>query len=425
MQAREEGYAVAIANITDLAEAEVRRRLERGVGKRRVWRVFEEEWPARDNDEVLAARGGMTAAAAREENYAAEIAKITGLTEETVRARVAGAHPGKRMRSVFSVEWPPGIAARGRMTIEDASMFVALEDAVASITGLTWDVVGDRLSQADANTLVHDVFRTEWPEKYLAVAEGVHEETDDEAWYGRLRCSVVRGANRVARIAKDLRLSEAEVRTRLDAVPGRTLVRKVFAAEWPKKAEERSGTLNKKAPKGVPSAAADGAHWRSEDSKLAPLGQAPAREDGGNLERASLGQGSDVHRILQHRIASLGMVRGDHAETDKPLAAGFRPDVAWFRREAGSDKPYHVFEIERGAHGAKAKSLQSLQLAYERFNADITLLVHEAHIEAVRRMVPGRIAGRLNLLTIEACLDCGHDSLRLAKVLKLDVGERR
>lgn len=192
MQAREGEHPEEIAKVTDLPLDEVRRRLARGVGKRRVWRLFDEEWPGRDREELLAERGSMTAAAAREENYAAEIAKITGLTEETVRARIADANPGKRVRSVFCVEWPPGVAARSRMSVEDASGFWPLEDAIASITGLSQEEAYDWLSHADATMLVRDVFRGEWPEKYLTVPEGAHEETNEEAWYGRRRCSQVR-----------------------------------------------------------------------------------------------------------------------------------------------------------------------------------------------------------------------------------------
>ncbi len=420
LQAREGEHPEEIAKVTDLPPDEVRRRLARGVGKRRVWRLFDEEWPGRDREELLAERGAMTATAARADNYAAEVAKITGRTEEAVRARVAAAGPAKRIRGVFAVEWPPGIAARGRMTVEDAREFWPLADAIASITGLSWDEVEDRLSNADPTTLVNDVFRGEWPEKYLAVAQGAHPETDDEAWHGRLRSSDVRGANRAARIAKDVGLSEAEVRRRLDAVPGRRLVRNVFAAEWPEDADERAEVR------------ADGKAKRADDL-TEPRRQSvdveqpsPGRDAtavGSSLESVMLGQGSDEHRVLQDRIARLGQVRGFHAETDKPLAAGFRPDVMWFKAEG--DKPWHVFEIERGPHGARAKSLQSLVLAYERHKSDITLLVPAAHVDAVRKMVPGSIARNLNLLTIEHCLACGQDTLRLATVLNLDVGGRR
>jgi hypothetical protein len=417
LQAREGEHPGEIARVTDLPEDEVRRRLARGAGKRRVWRVFDEEWPGREKHEVLAERGSMTASAAREENYAASVAKITGLTEEIVRARVAEARPGKRMRGAFPVEWPPGIAARGRMTVEDARLVSFLEDAIASVTGLSWDEVQGRLSNADPTMLVHDVFRGEWPERYLDVPEGARPETDEEASYGRLRCSEVCGANRAARIAKDLALSEDEVRRRLDAVPGRRLVRNVFAEEWPKNADEREETR--------PNGKAKGVRDIAESRRQIEL-ERPAREPAvsvSNLDSVRLGQGGDEHRTLQDRIARLGQVRGFRVETDKPRDAGFRPDVVWFKSTA--DKPWHVFEIERGPHAAMAKSLQSLQLAYEDHQSDITLLVHRARMDAVRRMVSGSIAGRLSLRTIEDCLACGEDAVRLARVLNLDVGERR
>jgi hypothetical protein len=418
LQAREGEHPGAIAWVTELPEDEVRRRLARGAGKRRVWRVFDEEWPGRDREELLAERGSMTAAAAREENYAAEVAKITGLSEEMVRARVAEARPGKRMRGAFAVEWPPGIAMRGRMTVEDARLISFLEDAIASVTGLSGDVVEGRLSNADPTTLVHDVFRGEWPEQYLYVPEGGRPETDEDAWYGRLRCSEVRGANRAARIAKDMGLSEDRVRRRLDAVPGQRLVRNVFAAEWPKNADERADVRPNGKAKGVGDVAESGR--QIEDAKQAARQPAVV---GSPLDSVRLGQGGDEHRTLQDRIARLGQVRGFRVETDKPRDAGFRPDVVWFK--SAGDKPWHVFEIERGPHGARAKSLQSLQHAYENHQAEITLLVHRARVDAVREMVSAGIAHRLNLRAIEDCLACGEDALRLAKVLALDVGERR
>ena len=420
LQARNGEYPAAIARVTDLPEDEVRRRLARGAGKRRVWRLFDEEWPGREREEVLAERGSMTVATAREENHALQLATITGLTEETVRARMAASQPGQRVRGVFAVEWPPGIAARGRMSVEDASGFWPLAQAIASITGLSTEESYDRLSQAEPTMLVRDVFRSEWPEKYLSVPEGAHEETDEEAWYGRRRCSQVRGANRAARIAKDMGLSEAEVRARLDAASGRRLVRAVFAAEWPSKVEDGAGPQRKGATGYTASSAA-----RQSPSERASFGQGAAHVSGGNVEPVSMGQGSDVHRLLQQRIARIGMVRGDHAETDKLLDAGFRPDVAWFKPDAVNHNPWHVFEIERGPHGAKAKSLQSLQLAHARFNSDITLLVHESHLNAVRKMVPSSIERRLHLLTIESCLACGDDLARLARMLHIEVGEYR
>jgi hypothetical protein len=87
--------------------------------------------------------------------------------------------------------------------------------------------------------------------------------------------------------------------------------------------------------------------------------------------------------------------------------------------------PYHIYEIERGSHGALAKSLQSLQLAHELFNARITLVVHSSNAETVRQRVPIRIARELKLCTIEACLGCTGSPVKLAQVLGLEVGARR
>jgi hypothetical protein len=360
----------------------------------------------------------MTAATAREENFAAEVAKIAGLAEATVRARLAAAHPNRLVRTVFCVEWPPGIAARGHMTVEASSVY-ALAAPIASITGLGEAEVSARLSGAPPDKLVRDVFAAEWPEKYLAVGEhGWREETPEEACYGRLRCSVVRGVNHAARIASDLGLDEAEVRRRLDAVPGQTLVRKVFAAEWP----------NERTP-----AAGAGRAKRADTSDSGHKGTARAVErrsalppDERSPERPSPGQGGDIHRLLQDRIANLGVVRGDFAATDKHLVAGFHPDVAWFKKSSTghNERPYHVFEIERGSHKDRAKSIASLQRAHDEFNANITL-VHAADAKAIVEMLPPRIAGLFRLCTIEACLDCGEESLKLAKVLGLDTGGRR
>src|SRR3954470_16498924 len=84
--ARDEDLSAAIARVTGLSELTVRRRLDRAHGKMLVRNLFEADWPVDDdNAETL---GEMTAALARDEDHAGEIAKITGLGEATVRRRL-------------------------------------------------------------------------------------------------------------------------------------------------------------------------------------------------------------------------------------------------------------------------------------------------------------------------------------------------
>jgi hypothetical protein len=92
---------------------------------------------------------------------------------------------------------------------------------------------------------------------------------------------------------------------------------------------------------------------------------------------------------------------------------------------AADASPYHVFEIERGGHGALAKSLKSLEIAHERYNSRITLIVPSARVQPARAMVPEHLRNELIVLSLESCLSVLQDLPRLAEVLGVPIGTRR
>jgi type I restriction enzyme M protein len=102
-QARDEGLAESIAEITGLDVEDVEERLEEAHGRTYVQNLFEESWPREPADFE-----GRTAAWARNAELFEELAAITGLTVRTVQRRLGEAHGKTHVMNVFADRWPDG-----------------------------------------------------------------------------------------------------------------------------------------------------------------------------------------------------------------------------------------------------------------------------------------------------------------------------
>jgi hypothetical protein len=230
------------------------------------------------------------------------------------------------------------------------------------------------------------------------------DDDDDIDDLGNMTAATALDENRVASIAKLTGLSRATVKRRLEETPrqGRGLhgrgarVCKVFAPEWERVQSEKVVT---RAPT---HSAVEG----PTDGAQAPKFQ---------------GQGRDEHRRLQAAIAQIGRILGFDVSTDKQLETLFKPDVGWFREGL----PRHLFEIEFGSHGARAKSVQCLTTAHERWGSKIVIVVPCASVDSTRKMVAPSMDPELKIITIEECLNSQGDLSQLAQKLGLRIGSRR
>ncbi|MCB9619825.1 MAG: serine/threonine protein kinase [Sandaracinus sp.] len=112
-------------------------------------------------------------------------------------------------------------------TTARAALDQELEPLIAEVTGLRRGQVKRRLSEVHGRQQVRNVFVDEWPRDPGQLAE--------------LRLSVVRKAELYEELAVATELRESEVRSRLEGVHGRTLVRNVLGVElfgWDELPEE-------------------------------------------------------------------------------------------------------------------------------------------------------------------------------------------
>lgn len=161
-EARDPGVAEAIAEATGMSKATVRRRLEENHGRALVGNVFADRWPGNESVDDL---GRMTAAEARDGGRSQRIAEITQLALADVERELSAAHGRTHVRNVFSSSWP-GLAdasTLGGMMVADART-QGLVDTIAELTGLSAQTVGRRLRKAHGRKLLRNAFEDSWPE---------------------------------------------------------------------------------------------------------------------------------------------------------------------------------------------------------------------------------------------------------------------
>ncbi|WP_437570340.1 SIR2 family NAD-dependent protein deacylase [Sorangium sp. So ce542] len=337
--ARADDRAADIAKVTGLSEATVRRRLEDvSHGRKLVRNVFEDRWPSDDDEgeagkEVDAeALGELTAAAARADDRAADIAKVTGLSEATVRRRLEDVSHGKKLvRNVFEDRWPSDddegeagkevdAEALGELTAAAARADDRAAD-IAKVTGLSEATVRRRLEDVShGRKLVRNVFEDRWPSDDDEGEAG--KEVDAEA-LGELTAAAARADDRAADIAKVTGLSEATVRRRLEDVShGRKLVRNVFEDRWP--SDDDEGEAGKEVDAealGELTAAAARADDRAADiAKVTGLSEATVRR---RLEDVSHGK-KLVRNVFEDRWPSDEVGRPEE-EDEVRGSGGARP----------------------------------------------------------------------------------------------------
>lgn len=219
-----------IAQLTSLTHRTIRRRLEGAHGKTLVHNVFDDEWPT-----DAAALGALRAKQARDVGLFVEIAGVTGLTERTVRIRLADAHHRASVRTVFAADWPSAQEPEPEQADDDAapaeaevglgSMTTARarddDDAIARIAALTGHTergVRRRLTDASGMMLIRNVFAADWPTTVQAL--------------GDLRVKQARDFGLFPEIAGVLGWTEASVQAWLASADGRSSVRNFFASVW-------------------------------------------------------------------------------------------------------------------------------------------------------------------------------------------------
>ena len=171
--ARDGNRAEDISRVTGVAQRVVQKRLDQGGGTH-VRNAFD-EWPVDEEsvdapDEIdIDALGDMTVAAARDENRAEDISKVTGNAQRVVQRRL-NQGGGVRVKNAFD-DWPVDeesvdapdeidIDALGDMTVAAARDENRAED-ISQVTGVAQRVVQRRLDQG-GGAHVRNAF-DEWP----------------------------------------------------------------------------------------------------------------------------------------------------------------------------------------------------------------------------------------------------------------------
>jgi len=282
--ARSDKREAAIAEVTGLSEATVRRRLKGAHGKTLVRNVFEGRWPSDDEgDEMrVAALGEMTAGAAWTGDREAKIAEVTGLSEAMVHRRLDEAHGNTLVRNLFEERWPSSeeegddveidVDALGEMTAA-AAWTGDCEAKVAEVTGLSEATVHRRLEEAHGNMLVRNLFEERWPS---GEEEGDDDEIDVDA-LGGMTAATARAGEREAKIAGVTGLSEATVRRRLEEAYGNTRVCNVFEERWPSGEEESDDEVDIATLGEMTSSAARAGGCAADIASVTGLGEATVR----------------------------------------------------------------------------------------------------------------------------------------------------
>jgi superfamily II DNA or RNA helicase len=105
--------------------------------------------------------GNCTAKEAREDGVEDAISRATGLTIQTIRAKLRDAHGATKLRNLFS-QWPDRTAEIGGWTASFALQCQAF-DEISQITGVGPRVAKRFLEEAHGKTLVQNVFDDSWP----------------------------------------------------------------------------------------------------------------------------------------------------------------------------------------------------------------------------------------------------------------------
>lgn len=118
--------------------------------------------------EVMSILGEATVGGVRENGQldfaAAAVERVTGVSAQQARARIAEAHGRTKLRTLFDAEWPSSAARLGSLTVGVAREF-GFQEEIRSVLGATNVLVSRRLNAAAGNTLVRNIFRDEWPEE--------------------------------------------------------------------------------------------------------------------------------------------------------------------------------------------------------------------------------------------------------------------
>jgi hypothetical protein len=218
-----------IARLARLTPRTVQKRLSEAHGATLVRNVFADVWPT-----TAGALAEIHVKQAREAGLFAEIARVTGLTERTVRRRLEEAHGKGFLQNLFSDAWPSkagedeapasdGDAEDGRFAIGDLTAARArrnedLVQRIAVLTGHGVRAVQRRLENAHGAARVRNIFR-EWP--------------TDAQQLGDLRVKLARECRLFPEIAAITHQSEQTVFDRLMQGDGRSAVRNLFGSMWP------------------------------------------------------------------------------------------------------------------------------------------------------------------------------------------------
>jgi AraC-like DNA-binding protein len=361
--------------------------------------------------------GTMTAARALGEDRQEAIAVMTGLSERAVRHRLESAHGKTLVQNVFHEEWPtpdePGalgasqasageaVDALGTRTVADVRS-QGDEHEVATVLGLGVREVRRTISDAHGKTLIRNLFAEQWPDTADETSSDDDTDSSDEADetsfdFAGLRVHQIRGTPVVQVLAESLGLSEKTITRRLAEVHGMTLLRNVFPVIVGEDDETGSSPNAATTPK-VPEAST-----RRKRGVTA---------DEGNKHRR--GGCREEHRLLQQALVDIGTLKDYVAKSEIRLETGFRADVVWRHAEGHI---HHVFEIEFGPQQARAKSVQCLQGAWNRWRSGVFLIVPKANQEAVRRMVDPGFRQDLKIISTEECLATCKSLPKLAELL--------
>jgi len=186
-----------------------------------------------DADALIDDLGSLLASAAVD--FVRPIVRITGLPEETVRARLESAND-RSVKDLFKTAWPND-EALGDYTVAQVRRW-QLTGAVARFLGLPYSDVQGRLAEGPGQTKVRRLFSRRWPKVQEAdevdseaEADGEEASTFEDIEVKNLK--FIRRHDLAGLIAEITGQAQSWVEQQLKKVHGRTLVLKAFRDHWP------------------------------------------------------------------------------------------------------------------------------------------------------------------------------------------------